>query len=39
MPGLLPDWYLIDDYLPNSYQLVTNQVYTDLYQFMAEINI
>jgi hypothetical protein len=39
MPGLLPDWCPIDDYLLNSYQSVTNQVYTDLYQFMAEIGI
>jgi hypothetical protein len=39
MPGLLPDWYLIDNYLSNSYQLATNQVYTNLCQFMVEISI
>jgi hypothetical protein len=39
MPGLLPDWCPIDDYLSNSYQSATNRVYTDLCQFMAEIGI
>jgi hypothetical protein len=39
MPELLLYWYLIDDYLSNSYQLATNQIYTDLCQFMAKINI
>jgi hypothetical protein len=28
MPELLPDWCPIDDYLSNSYQLATNQIYS-----------